>query len=203
MDPSKGHSVPDTGISFLGSLSHKSICHEAEQSTSDFHFSLPRPVSMAVDATSLSWEGMIAYAFPPIPLLMKVLLKMEKETCLIILTAPCWESHPFFPVLLSDCCTSSQTSNSEGSFDPASIRYSSSEAGNLQPVRLAMLQGGFEKAGFSKTSSKRVCAAMRASTQSLYNYRWNTWMEWCLQRQMDPIDPSVMTVADFLIFPFE
>ena len=59
------------------------------------------PRAWAVDAMSLSWEGMIAYAFPPVPLLMKVLLKMEKETCLVILIAPCWESHPFFPVLLS------------------------------------------------------------------------------------------------------
>ena len=59
------------------------------------------PRAWAVDAMSLSWEGMIAYAFPPVTLLMKVLLKMEKETCLVILIAPCWESHPFFPVLLS------------------------------------------------------------------------------------------------------
>ena len=66
-----------------------------------------------------------------------------------------------------------------------------------------MLQGGLEKAGFSKTSAERVCAAKRASTQSPYNYRWNTWIDWCLQRQMDPIDPSVMTVADFLTFLFE
>ena len=50
---------------------------------------------------SRSWEGMLAYAFPPIPLLLKVLLKMEKETCLVILIAPCWESHPCFPVLSS------------------------------------------------------------------------------------------------------
>ena len=59
------------------------------------------PRAWAVDAMSLSWEGMIAYAFPPIPLLMKVLLKMETETCLVILIPPCWESQPFFPVLLS------------------------------------------------------------------------------------------------------
>ena len=34
------------------------------------------PLAWVVDAMSLSWERMIAYAFPPIPLLMKVLLKM-------------------------------------------------------------------------------------------------------------------------------
>ena len=64
---------------------------------SPFH----NPLAWAVDAMSLSWEGMLAYAFLPIPLLLKVLLKMEKETCLVILIAPCWESHPCFPVLLS------------------------------------------------------------------------------------------------------
>ena len=28
-------------------------------------------------------------------------------------------------------------------------------------------------------------------------------MDWCLEREMDPIDPSVMALADFLIFLFE
>ena len=60
-------------------------------------------IAWAVDAISLSWERMLAYAFPPISLLLKVLLKIEKETksCLVILIAPCWESCPCFPVLLS------------------------------------------------------------------------------------------------------
>ena len=62
---------------------------------------LQDPLAWAMGAMSLSWEGMIAYAFPPIPCLMRVLLKMENETCLVILIAPCRESHPFFPVLLS------------------------------------------------------------------------------------------------------
>ena len=66
-------------------------------------------------------------------------------------------------------CPSSQDSNSEGYFDPASFPPSSSEAGDIQPA-------------------KRVCAAKRSSIQSLYNSHWNTWMDWCLQREIDPID---------------
>ena len=97
VDYPQGDTVSD--ISNLGSPSLRSVCHEVEQSASGFHFSFSR--AWAVDTMSLSWEGMIAYAFPPVPLLMKVLLKMEKETCLVILIAPCWESHLFFPVLLS------------------------------------------------------------------------------------------------------
>ncbi|MBV2113362.1 MAG: hypothetical protein KUF82_20615 [Candidatus Thiodiazotropha sp. (ex Ctena orbiculata)] len=59
------------------------------------------PLAWAVDAMSLSWEGMLAYAFPPFPLLLKVLLKIERENCLVILIAPLWESHPSFPILMS------------------------------------------------------------------------------------------------------
>ena len=39
--------------------------------------------------------------------------------------------------------------------------------------------------------------------QPLYNSRLKTWMDWCLQREMDPIDPTVTSMADFLIFLFE
>ena len=37
------------------------------------------PLAWAVDAMSLFWEGMLSYAFPPIPLHLKILLKMEKD----------------------------------------------------------------------------------------------------------------------------
>ena len=105
--------------------------------------------------------------------------------------------------VVSAGCSSDQTSLSVGSSDPTSFSSYSSETGNIQPARLVVLQGGLEKAGFSKRSAERVCAAKRASTQSLYNYRWNAWIDWCLEREMDPIDPSVMALADFLIFLFE
>ncbi|MCG7878571.1 MAG: hypothetical protein JAY75_22815 [Candidatus Thiodiazotropha taylori] len=104
---------------------------------------------------------------------------------------------------VSTGCSSDQTALSEGSFDPTSFSSCTSETGNVQPARLVVLQGGLEKAGFSKRSAERVCAAKRASTQSLYNYRWNSWMDWCLEREMDPINPSIMALADFLIFLFE
>ena len=68
---------------------------------------------------------------------------------------------------------------------------------------MVVLQGGLEKVGFSKKSAETVCAAKRASTQSFYNYRWNAWMDWCLEWELDPLDPSVMALADFLIFLFE
>ena len=105
--------------------------------------------------------------------------------------------------VVSAGCSSDQTSLSAGSSDPTSFSSYSSETRNIQPACLVVLQGGLEKAGFSKKSAERVCATKRASTQSLYNYRWNAWMDWSLEREMDPINPSVTALADFLIFLFE
>jgi hypothetical protein len=37
------------------------------------------PLSFAVDAMSLSWDGMFAYAFPPFRFLIQVLLKIKQR----------------------------------------------------------------------------------------------------------------------------
>lgn len=58
------------------------------------------PQAMAVDALSISWDRMHAYAFPPICLLPKVLQHMQKFQCEIILIAPLWPRQNWFPVLL-------------------------------------------------------------------------------------------------------
>ena len=202
VDYPQGDSVSD--ISILGSPSLRSVCHEVEQSTSGVHFSFSRSTglgsgchvsfmggndSLCIPSSSTSHEGTSENGERDL---------FGHPHCTVLGKPSVFPSSAF-----SASCPSSQDSHSEGSFDPASFPPSSSEAGDIQPARLAVLQGGLEKAGFSKKSAERVCAAKRSSTQSLYNSRWNTWMDWCLQREMDPIDPTVTSMADFLIFLFE
>ena len=64
---------------------------------------LPSPVSQAeaVDALSLDWSEMFVYAFPPIPLIRQVLMKVEKEPVLMILIAPRWSRRDWYPILLN------------------------------------------------------------------------------------------------------
>ena len=66
---------------------------------------VPDPGAWAIDALSLSWEGLVAYAFPPIPLVQKVLSKVRRERPCLILIAPRWAAQPWFPELLAltDC----------------------------------------------------------------------------------------------------
>jgi hypothetical protein len=57
------------------------------------------PIAFASDAMSLEWKGMFAFAFPPIPLLLPILQKMQQTQCRILLVAPYWTRMPWFPML--------------------------------------------------------------------------------------------------------
>ena len=54
------------------------------------------PQAHAVDALSLDWTGMTAYAFPPIPMLLRVISKIAREGCRVILVAPFWPRQLWF-----------------------------------------------------------------------------------------------------------
>ncbi|MES9880852.1 MAG: reverse transcriptase domain-containing protein [Sedimenticola sp.] len=67
----------------------------------DFVSPVPDPRAWATDALSLSWEGMFAYAFPPFPLIARVLHNVRQKSCTILLIAPMWTGQPWFDSLLS------------------------------------------------------------------------------------------------------
>jgi hypothetical protein len=50
---------------------------------------------------TMSWRGLFAYAFPPLALLQKVLLKVKRDQTELILVRPNWPNRAWFPHLLS------------------------------------------------------------------------------------------------------
>lgn len=66
---------------------------------------VPDPEAWAVDALSFPWKGLSAYAFPPLPILSKVLRKARMDLPQLILIAPRWPAQPWFPDLLQLCHT--------------------------------------------------------------------------------------------------
>ena len=60
----------------------------------------PDETAVAVDALSLNWTGMFAYAYPPPIILPKVLQKVLNENCTIILIAPVWPRQSWYPQIL-------------------------------------------------------------------------------------------------------
>ena len=58
---------------------------------------VPDPLATAVDALTLPWEDLDAYAFPPMAILGKVVEKLQNSPCKrIILIAPGWPNMPWF-----------------------------------------------------------------------------------------------------------
>ena len=53
-----------------------------------------------VDALTLIWDGLLAYAFPPISLIHLVLDRVERHRCMVILVAPHWPRRSWLPRLL-------------------------------------------------------------------------------------------------------
>ena len=59
------------------------------------------PLAVDVDAMSMSWRGMYAYAFPPFVMLGRVLEKVLKDhPCEMILVAPKWPNRYWYARLL-------------------------------------------------------------------------------------------------------
>jgi ribonuclease HI len=60
----------------------------------------PDPQALAVDAFSIPWNDLVAYAYPPTSLLRRVIDKARKESPQLILVAPWNPDQPWFPDLL-------------------------------------------------------------------------------------------------------
>ncbi|KAK7105998.1 hypothetical protein V1264_017305 [Littorina saxatilis] len=60
----------------------------------------PDPEAWEVNALEIPWNNLQAYAFPPIPLLARVLRKADLERPSLILVAPNWPSQAWYPDLL-------------------------------------------------------------------------------------------------------
>ena len=66
-----------------------------------FVASNPDPLALAMDAFSLSWKSLRAYAFPPFIMIPKVLRKVLQDNARLILITPNWPTQGWWPQVLS------------------------------------------------------------------------------------------------------
>ena len=60
----------------------------------------PDHLADAIDALTIPWNNMFAYAYPPICLIPKILQHMTQYNCQLILIAPHWPRRHWFPYFL-------------------------------------------------------------------------------------------------------
>ena len=163
---------------------------------------VPDSLAVAVDALSLQWEDLDAYAFPPAAILGKVVEKLQDSPCKrIILIAPGWPNMPWFWDLVT---MSSQI--------PLSLPNLLTQPFNQIPHRnldkpksqcMAPRATAIKEQGFSEAVATRIEAPQRGSTRSVYEAKWAIFTKWCITNQVDFRAPPVKSVADFLMYLFE
>ena len=93
VSPSRG--LPDN-MHQVAPARNRPICHTVQQQVTSVS-RVPDPLASAVEALSLPWEDLDAYAFPPAAILGKVVEKLQDCLCkIIILIAPGWPNMPWF-----------------------------------------------------------------------------------------------------------
>ena len=162
------------------------------------------PLVTAVDALSLPWEDLDAYAFPPAVILGKVVEKLPDSLCKrIILIAPGWTNMPWFWNLVA---MSSQISLSLPNL-PNLLTQPFNQIPHRNLINLsfhaAPRASAIKEQGFSVVVAARIEARQRGSTRSVYEAKWVIFTKWCLTNQVDFRAPPVKSVADFLMYLFQ
>ena len=192
-----------------------SICKEWHQPQIDlfatrFNHKLPQfvspvpdPLAVAVDALTLPWEDLDAYAFPPTSILGKVVEKLlDSRYQRVILIAPGWPNMPWFWDLVA-MSNSPQPTKPAQSLDTAVQPDPSQESGKPESPCMAPRATAIKEQGFSKAVAARIEAPQRKSTRSVYEAKWTIFTKWCITNQVDFRSPPIKSVADFLLYLFE
>jgi len=75
--------------------------------------------------------------------------------------------------------------------------------GPLASGRLACLWRSCSSQGFSERVTEIIRKSWRSSTESAYNNAWRQWVNWCTEREADPLSAPVREVLEFLCESFE
>ena len=167
----------------------------------------PDPQALALDALSLDCNTLpLAYAFPPMPILPKVLQKIRDSTVTVILIAPAWPTQSWFPDLLNllirrpveipvleDLLTQQVGRQVWTHRNPAMYNYHAWMLSGIPSL----------KRGFSEAAAQRIAIPQRGSTRTVYDGKWAEFCRWCSGQKKDPIRATVPVVADFLIHLFD
>ena len=95
--------------------------------------------------------------------------------------------------------SSTSTPSKEGSIVPTCIQNVASRPPGVRASRLVAMQQQMQASGISESVARRIYSSKRPSTNNLFDYRWKSWLDWCLSREVDPFSPSVNRFWEFLI----
>ena len=157
------------------------------------------PMSAGTDAFLQSWDGLQAYAFPPVSLIPRVLAKLRASSGTeLTLVAPHWAQRPWFTDLLQLSLAPPVVLPSRR--DLLRLPRSRHLYPNLHRLRLHAwrLQRFTRAAGVSSAVAEQSSLARRPSSRALYQHWWSIYRSWCYDHGHSVSRPTLAKVADFL-----
>ena len=93
------------------------------------------------------------------------------------------------------------TSCSSGFGITTSGRSTPSESSYVASSRLDVVRSQIRGRHISEFATQCISQSRRESTLKVYSGRWKIFSDWCLQREVNPVDPALNDLVDFLL-PF-
>ena len=153
------------------------------------------------DALLQPWDNLQAYAFPPIAIIRRVLVKLRSSrNCELTLIAPFWPQREWFPDLLELLSNVPITLKSKRSTKTAPLPPKSAYA---SADCMATIKRFARQAGFSSTVAGQLVFCRRQSTRLNYQARWGTYRKWCRDFGHRSSSPSIAKIAEFLTYMFK
>ena len=185
----------------LGDSRNRHVCNTVELPPSSVHVSSSGAKSPAL---SQDWQGRSMYMFPPFPLLNKVIQKLRStQVAEVILVAPWWPSHSWFPHLLRLFVEHPLVfPYRRDLLSQQDQKYISDGKSYHLHVWMALMRH-YKAAGFSDEVSRLAAAPRRPSTNRMYDDRWRRFTRWAAGQGFDPLDPTAAQIASFLFDLFD
>ena len=147
-----------------------------------------------VDAFTVDWSVFFFYAFPPFCLVSRCVHKITQEKASGLLVIPLWPTQPMFSSVLHLLTDVPRVlkANWGNLVHPALVK---------DPLhnKLSLLLCKVSDSGVPTKVADVVMLSWRPSTHKQYG----TWANFCGERKVDPLRPTLMCVLEFLQRLFE
>ncbi len=90
-----------------------------------------------------------------------------------------------------------------GSLNSTTLRSQLQKRGRSKTARLETIQSGLRKEGYSDSVAEKAAKCRKSSTLNIYDSKWLVFVDWCSERDMDPLLVTAGQVASFLEWLFE
>ncbi len=185
----------------MGQTSYRSVRHPPEPQASPVRIASTRPSSVEHRRARVKLDGNGRLRLSPTHSPGPSARESSIGDMLNDLTRPELAGTTLVPSssIIADRDTS-PTAPATGSAHATPVQTSPPKTGSVQATRLETIQCSLKNRGFSERTSLQLSTVRRLSTEKIYQSHWRSWVDWANGRQVDPCNPPITQLTEFLLY---